>query len=111
MAEETFWPMVELQLNDTEVCLRVLYVDDDECLLKVSKQILETDGKFRVDITTSVEEAFEMLENQSYDAVISDYEMPRKNGLQFLADLREKGNDIPFAIFTGRGREEVAMKA
>ncbi|MGD0449787.1 MAG: response regulator [Candidatus Bathyarchaeia archaeon] len=111
MAETTFWPMVELRLTGTEDFLRVLYVDDDVCLLKVSKQILEMDGKFKVDITTSVEEAFEMLKNQSYAAVISDYEMPRKNGLQFLAELRDRGNDIPFVIFTGRGREEVAIRA
>ncbi len=109
MAETIFWPMVDLKLNSTEDFLRVLYVDDDYCLLKVSKQILEMDGKFKVDITTSVEKAFEMLENQSYAAIISDYEMPTKNGLQFLAELRDKGNDIPFVIFTGRGREEVAM--
>ena len=69
------------------------------------------DGKFKVDITASIEEAFEMLKNQSYDAVISDYEMPGKNGLQFLRELREKGNDIPFVVFTGKGREEVAVKA
>jgi DNA-binding NarL/FixJ family response regulator len=37
--------------------------------------------------------------------------MPRKNGLQFLAELRDRGNDIPFVIFTGRGREEVAIRA
>jgi DNA-binding response OmpR family regulator len=111
MAETTFWPMVELQLTETEGFLRVLYVDDDECLLRVSKQILEMDGKFKVDITTSVEEAFEMLEKESYAAVISDFEMPRKNGLQFLAELRDRGNDIPFLIFTCKDREEVAVRA
>ncbi len=103
--------MTELKLNENEDFLHVLYVDDEECLLKVSKKILEMDGKFNVDIATSVEEAFEMLKNQSYDAVISDYEMPGKNGLQFLTELREKGNDIPFVIFTGKGREKVAIKA
>ena len=103
--------MTELKLNEKEDLLHVLYVDDEEYLLKISKQILEMDGKFNVDVTTSIEEAFEMLKNQSYDAVISGYEMPRKNGLQFLTELREKGNDIPFVVFTGKGREEVAIKA
>src|SRR5208283_4144063 len=88
--------MTELKLNENKDLLHVLYVDDDECLLKISKKILEMDGKFNVDVTSSVEEAFEMLKKQSYDAVISDYELPGKNGLQFLMELREKGNDIPF---------------
>ncbi len=37
--------------------------------------------------------------------------MPQKNGLEFLKELREQKNDIAFIIFTGRGREDVAVKA
>ncbi len=37
--------------------------------------------------------------------------MPKKDGLQFLQELREAKNDIPFVLFTGKGREEVAIKA
>ena len=47
----------------------------------------------------------------SYDAVVSDYEMPQKNGLDFLKELREQKNDIAFILFTGKGREDVAVKA
>ena len=46
-----------------------------------------------------------------YDVVISDYEMPQKDGLQFLTELRKQNNNIPFILFTGKGREEVAIKA
>ena len=46
-----------------------------------------------------------------YDVVISDYEMPQKNGLEFLTELRKQNNNIPFILFTGKGREEVAIKA
>ena len=48
---------------------------------------------------------------QPYDAIVSDYEMPQKNGLEFLKELREQNNQIPFILFTGRGREDVAVKA
>ena len=37
--------------------------------------------------------------------------MPLKDGLVLLKDLRKQGNDIPFILFTGKGREEVAIKA
>ena len=37
--------------------------------------------------------------------------MPQKDGLQFLKELREQKNEIPFILFTGKGREEVAIKA
>jgi PAS domain S-box-containing protein len=43
--------------------------------------------------------------------VVSDYEMLQKNGLDFLKALREKSNQIPFILFTGKGREDVAVKA
>ena len=66
---------------------------------------------FKIDTAYSVEEAFNKLTKQSYDVIISDYEMPLKNGLQFLQELREQKNDIPFILFTGKGREEVVIKA
>lgn len=37
--------------------------------------------------------------------------MPGKNGLQFLEELKKNSMDIPFILFTGKGREEVAVKA
>lgn len=37
--------------------------------------------------------------------------MPNKNGLQFLEEIRQLKNEIAFVMFTGRGREEVAVKA
>ena len=37
--------------------------------------------------------------------------MPKKNGLQFLEEIRKQKNEVAFVMFTGRGREEVAVKA
>ena len=61
--------------------IRILHVDDDLCLLEVSKQILSMENNFDIDNATSVDEATKKMEKESYDAVISDYEMPQKNGL------------------------------
>ena len=88
-----------------------MLVDDEQGFLEVSKQILEEASNFEVDTASSVDEAIQKLEQHPYDAVISDYEMPQKNGLDFLKELREQKNTIPFALFTGKGREEVAMTA
>ena len=91
--------------------VRVLHVDDDVSFLDVSRRVLETENKFEIDDATSVDEAFKKLERQSYDAIVSDYLMPVKNGLDFLKELREKNNKIPFILFIGEGREDVAVKA
>jgi PAS domain S-box-containing protein len=95
----------------SEAAMKVLLVDGDLNHLKVAEQCLKMQGRFRVDNARSAEEAMEKMKKETYDAIISDCEMPGKNGLGFLKELREKGNDTPFIIFTGRSREEVAIKA
>ena len=69
------------------------------------------ENNFEIDDAPSVEDAFKKMEQQTYDAIVSDYEMPQKNGLDFLKELREQNNQIPFILFTGKGREDVAIKA
>jgi PAS domain S-box-containing protein len=91
--------------------ITVLHVDDELSLLEVTKQCLEMEGQFQVDEASSVEEAVRKLGEEAYDVVVSDYQMPGKDGLEFLKELRQKGNRIPFILFTGKGREEVAIKA
>jgi CheY-like chemotaxis protein len=89
----------------------ILHVDDDPAFLAISKEILQETGTFHIETATSVAEAHQKLCQQSFDAIISDYEMPTKNGLQFLEEIRQQKNEIAFVMFTGRGREEVAVKA
>ena len=101
----------DLAASNRKNLIRVLHVDDDLCLLDVSKQILSMEHNFEIDNVTSVDEAFQKLENQQYDAVVSDFEMPQKSGLDFLRALREQNNQISFILFTGKGREDVAVKA
>ena len=91
--------------------IHVLYVDDDAEFLKVARQCLEMQGMLEVDTALSVKEAAEKMKKKTYDAVVCDYQMPEKDGLQFLKELRRKGNNIPFIMFTGKGREEVAIQA
>jgi len=68
-------------------------------------------GNFEIDNACCVDEAFEKIRNHQYDAIVSDYEMPQKNGLEFLKELRDQNNQIPFILFTGKGREDIAVKA
>jgi CheY-like chemotaxis protein len=90
---------------------RILHVDDDQSVLQISKQMMMDIGNLEVDSSLSVDEAFKKLSTGHYDVVVSDYEMPKKDGLQFLKELREQNNQIPFILFTGKGREEVAARA
>jgi PAS domain S-box-containing protein len=89
----------------------ILYVDDEPVLLKVGKLFLEKNGKYRVDTVLSAPEALELMQKKQYNAIISDYLMPGMDGIEFLRETRSRFGDIPFIIFTGKGREEVVIQA
>jgi PAS domain S-box-containing protein len=91
--------------------IQALHVDDDTGFLKVAKQCLELHGNFVVETASSVDVAKGKMKMKAYDVIVSDYMMPGKDGLQFFKELRQKGDKIPFIIFTGKGREELAIKA
>ncbi|NLV27772.1 MAG: PAS domain S-box protein [Methanomicrobiales archaeon] len=92
-------------------CISVLYVEDEENLLEIGKIFLEKNKDIRVDISFSAQQALEALHTGSYDAVISDYQMPEMDGITFLQEVRRLCGDIPFILFTGRGREEIVIQA
>jgi PAS domain S-box-containing protein len=94
-----------------ESTIKVLLIDDEPGLLDVSKQFLELDRSISADTTISGEEVLELIVRQEYDVIVSDYQMPLKDGIQLLKEIRATGNRIPFIIFTGKGREEVAIEA
>jgi len=91
--------------------ISVLYVDDEEVLLELGKFFLEKSGKFHVDTVTSAHEALQRLKSTSYEAIVSDYQMPNMDGIAFLKAIRAEFADLPFIIFTGKGREEVVIEA
>ena len=90
---------------------RILYVDDEEALLDICRIFLERADGIVVDVTTSPIEALRMILAGRYAAVVSDYQMPEMDGIALLKRVREAGSRVPFIIFTGKGREEVAIEA
>ena len=93
------------------ILYNLLYVDDEDSLLDLTKLYMERSGEFSVDTATSAKEAIGMLVKRPYAAIISDYQMPEMNGIEFLKKIRTSGNTIPFILFTGRGREEIVIQA
>ncbi|MDP2797669.1 MAG: PAS domain S-box protein, partial [Methanoregula sp.] len=91
--------------------ISVLYVDDEPALLEIGKTFLEKSGTITVETSCSAADAQVRLTECCYDAIISDYQMPVTNGIEFLKYIRNSHGDLPFILFTGRGREEVVIEA
>jgi len=92
--------------------ITVLHVDDEPAMNDLTATYLERiDGDLAVSTATNVVEALDRLESEDVDCVVSDYDMPTTNGIEFLEIVREQYADLPFVLFTGKGSEEVASEA
>lgn len=77
-------------------------------MTKIQLELIEP--KLRIESTTSVTKALELLKKNRYDLILSDYKMPVMDGIEFARHVSEQ-IEIPFIIYTGRGTEEVARIA
>ena len=83
----------------------------NNCSSICAGRTFEKSGDFRIETTGSAPEAIEKIQNTSYDAIVSDYQIPGMDGIVFLKEVRSRFGDIPFILFTGKGREEIAIEA
>ena len=91
--------------------IQVLYVDDEPGLLHLGKIFLERPGLISVTTSESALDALLVLQKKPFDAIISDYQMPGMDGLDLLSKVRLEHGEMPFILFTGKGREEVVIHA
>jgi len=90
----------------------VLHVDDEPDLTDLVKNFLERQNdKFDVETAHRADEGLDRLAENGHDCVVSDYDIPGKNGIEFLKAVRSKWPDLPFILYTGKGSEEVASEA
>ena len=74
--------------------MRLLLAEDEKPLSRAVTAILQR-SHYTVDTVYDGEEAMEYLESDIYDAIILDIMMPKKNGLEVLKYLRQKGDLTP----------------
>lgn len=82
----------------------ILFVDDEEPIVKMSKMLLERMG-YKVEAQTSSEDALKMFKEspERFNLVITDLAMPRMNGLVLSKELLRIRPDIPIIMCTGYG--------
>ena len=90
--------------------LHLLLVDDVIADVELITITLEAAGvTFTYETADTPQTCQQMLQTQTYDAVLSDYRLPMMNGLQMLKLLQESRQDIPLILVTGTLGEEAAV--
>jgi CheY-like chemotaxis protein len=94
---------------------RILFVDDEELLVQISREMLETLGYSVVALQNSVQ-ALDLFEHdpQGFDLVITDQAMPQINGYELAQKIIGLRPDIPIMLCTGYSEtvsEEQALAA
>ena len=98
-----------MSIDDT---VYVLHVDDDADFVEMAATFLEReDERLIVSTAATASEGFDHLAEHDVDCIVSDHDMPGKNGIEFLEAVRETYPGLPFVLYTGKGSEEIASDA
>jgi CheY-like chemotaxis protein len=79
---------------------RILLVDDNVNGSSARKTVLEELGH-KISVASSGANALEQFSQHKYDLVVTDYKMPRMDGLELIARLRKQQADIPIVLVSG----------
>ncbi len=91
---------------------RILYAEDSTFYAQLVKNYLEAAG-YEVEIAEDGQAAWEKLQQESFDLLITDIEMPRMNGLELVKRVRsdERFKELPIMVLTSLSGEEIYRKA
>lgn len=89
---------------------RILVVEDSELQAKVICAQLEAAGMQVLCVSDGIK-ALEAIDEDRFDAVVTDMIMPRVNGLQLVESLSQKRHSPPVILMTAFGNDEIAAKA
>jgi two-component system response regulator HydG len=78
----------------------ILLVDDNANGLAARKSVLEELG-YSIVTCTSGADALEYFESQKFDLVVTDYKMPRMDGLELIGRLRKHTPGLPIVLISG----------
>ena len=92
--------------------MKLLVFEDNKFHQEILElQLKSLDKAINLTIVSHPDEGLAKIKEGPFDAVLLDYDMPQKNGLQVLAEIRAMKSDVPVVMLTGQGDEKIAVEA
>src|SRR6266545_1248370 len=88
----------------------ILIIDDEAAIRESLQTLLEIEG-YAVELAATGEEGLSRLAEHPFDLVLLDLALPGRNGLEILADIRERDPNFSVIMITAYGTVENAVKA
>lgn len=89
---------------------KILIIDDESSIRAALRDILEYEG-YTIDEAGDGDAGLKSVLKSNYDAIFCDIKMPKKDGLDFLSELKKEEIQVPVIIMTGHGDIETAVEA
>jgi len=93
--------------------MKLLIVDDEPIIRRGIKKLVDFEalGIEEIFEATNGEQAYELFEKHHPDIILADINMPRMNGLEFSAKVKEMRKETKIALITGYDYFDYAQKA
>ena len=82
----------------------LLIVDDDAAIRGMLYDLLS--DRYECHTASTAEEAFQYLEVENYDAILTDISMPGVTGVELLKRVQLRDEDTPVILVSGKGSEQ-----
>jgi CheY-like chemotaxis protein len=92
--------MISRNSSNQSLRSRILLVDDNANGLAARQSVLEELG-YRIVTCTSGADALDQFSSHKFDLVVTDYKMPRMDGLELISRLRKHTPDVPIVLVSG----------
>jgi two-component system chemotaxis response regulator CheY len=93
--------------------MKILVVDNHENMRRIVKQVLNDLGFRNVKVADDGSTALPMLKNESFDFLVSDWDMPQMQGIDLLKAVRADDNlkNLPVLMITAEAKKEQIIEA
>lgn len=91
--------------------MKILVADDSKTMLRIISNTLKRIGEDDIDTALDGQIALQLFNENQYDLILTDWNMPVMNGLELVQNIRKSNKDIPIIMITTEGGKTEVIKA